>query len=240
MGISDIFGRTDAGKSPAASAPATTGKTGSAVDATAGQVVGRLLDIGIDGRGPLDSAHQVAQTALGRHGDTEKAIGDIVNEHTKLAAAGGFITGLGGFVTLPVALPANVLGFYVLATRMSAAIAKVRGYDIDDPSVRSALLIGLVGADADDILRQAGHVAGTGRLASLATQRLPGPILMAVNKGVGFRLITHLSRTTLTRLGRGVPFVGGALGAGVDGYMIRRIASHVRTEFPPRDALTNG
>ena len=149
----------------------------------------------------------------------------------KLAAAGGFVTGLGGFVTLPVALPANVAGFYLIATRMAAAIAHLRGYDLSRAEVRSAVLLSLVGADSDDLLKKAGY-ASTGRLANLAAERLPGPVLMAVNKGVGFRLLTQVGRKTFGRLGRGVPLMGGVIGAGLDGYMIKQIAEHVRTEFP--------
>lgn len=68
--------------------------------------------------------------------------------------ANGFVTSLGGFITMPVALPANVTGFYLLATRMVAAVAKARGYDLTQPHIRSAVLLSLVGADADDLLSQ--------------------------------------------------------------------------------------
>ncbi len=227
MGIFGIFGK-DEPAAPARPEP------DSKVAAAATGLVQRLLDVGVDGKGTFDSARQIAATALGRSRDPEKAIDDIVAEHTKLAAAGGFVTGLGGFITLPVALPANVVGFYILSTRMVAAIAKVRGYDIDSPSVRSAILLGLVGADAGDVLRKAGVATGGGRLAALATQRLPGPVLMAVNKGVGFRMVTQLGKKTFAKLGRGIPLAGGVLGAGLDAFMIRRIADHVRQEFPAK------
>ncbi len=225
MGIFDIFGKDE----PAA--PARTEPDSKLASAATG-FVQRLLDVGVDGKGTFDSARQVADTALSRHHNPDKAIDDIVNEHTKLAAAGGFVTGLGGFITLPVALPANVIGFYILATRMVAAVAKVRGYDVESPNVRSAILLGLVGADAGDVLRKAGVATSGGRLTAFATQRLPGPVLMAVNKGVGFRMMTQVGRKSFTKLGRGIPFAGGVLGAGLDAFMIRRIADHVRKEFP--------
>ena len=231
MGIFDRFGKDDA--------PATTGRAepeGALANAANG-FVERLLDIGIDGRGTFDSARQVAGTVQGRHSDPERAIDEIVNDHTKLAAAGGFVTGLGGFVTLPVALPANVAGFYLLATRMAASIAAVRGYDVDHPSVRSAVLLSLVGAEANDVLRKAGYASGGGRLASFATQRLPGPVLMAVNKGVGFRMMTHLGGKTFAKRALGVPLAVRVLGADLAGYIIRQIANHVRREFPAKDAV---
>jgi len=191
----------------------------------------RLMDVGIDGKGRFDSAQKVADVARAEHSDAERAIDAIVRSHLRLAAAGGFITSLGGFVTMPIALPANVLEFYLVATRMVAGIASTRGYDILRPEVRSAILLALVGADSDDLLKKAGY-ASTGRLAGLAVERLPGPVLLAVNKGVAFRLLNQVGKKSLTRFGKAVPLAGGVVGAGVDAYLLKRIADHTRHEFP--------
>jgi hypothetical protein len=242
-----IFGRDNGGTSHAsglATADEATRGTQDAVPADAvpagavTRMVERLLDVGIDGRGPFDSAQRIADVAVADHVDADRAIDAIVRSHMRLAAAGGFLTGLGGFVTMPVALPANVLEFYLVATRMVASIASARGYDIRRPEVRSAVLLALVGADADDLVSSAGlrpsAFSPTWRLADLAAQRLPGPALMVVNKGVGFRLLTQVGKKSLTRLGKAVPMVGGVLGAGLDTFLLSRIADHARHEFPLR------
>lgn len=194
----------------------------------------RLMDVGIDGRGRFDSAQKVADVAMAGHSDAERAIDAIVRSHLKLAVAGGFVTGLGGFLAMPIALPANVLEFYLVATRMVAGIASTRGYDIRQPEVRSAVLLALVGADADDLLKKLSPLPGvdTGWLAGLAVQRLPGPVLLAVNKGVGFRVLGQLGKKSLTRFGKVVPLAGGVVGAGVDAYLLKRIADYARDEFP--------
>jgi hypothetical protein len=203
--------------------------------AQAGRFVERLLDVGIDGLGPVDSAQNVADSALSGAPDAEQAIDAVVRKHQQMAAAGGFVTGLGGFVTLPVALPANILEFYAIATRMVASVASLRGYDLHQQGVRSAVMLTLVGADADDLLKKAG-VSGGGRLADLAAQRLPGPAVMVLNKGIGFRLLSQVGKSALGRFGKGVPVVGGVVGAGVDVYLLRRIADHARREFPHAQA----
>lgn len=205
-----------------------------AFSSSVSKVVESLLDTGIDGKGPFDPAARVADAALAKHGgDVEKAVDDVVRDHLKLVAASGFLTNLGGFVTLPVALPANVIAFYMLATRMSAAVARLRGYDIADPRIRSAVLLSLVGADSQDLLAKAGMVAPTGRLTALAAQRLPGPALMVVNKAVGFRILSTAGKKTFSRFGKSIPLVGGAVGAGLDGWLMKQLGDHVRTEFPP-------
>ena len=207
----------------------------------AGDLVEKLLRVGIDGLGPFDSAHEVAAGARNAATSDELAIRSIIRKHVAAAAAGGFITGLGGFVTMAVALPANVAEFYLIATRMVAAIADVRGYDLRDAQIRTAVLLTLVGADAEDLIKKAGALPGVslgtgGRLTSLAAQRLPGPALMVLNKAIGFRLVAQAGRSVLGRFGKAVPVVGGAVGAGLDSYLLGRIAASAKREFPRRTA----
>ena len=214
----------------------TTSQEGG-LSGAAAKLIERLLNIGIDGRGPFDSADAIAETAL-KHsrGNVEQAVKAIRRDHRQLGAVGGFVTGLGGFFTMPISLPANVLEFYLLGTRMTAATAKVRGYDLKEPAIRSAVLLTLVGADGDDILKKAGLTAAGGKLSGLAFNKLPAPALMVLNKAVGFRLLGRIGGSAFTRLGRAVPVVGGVLGAGVDVYMLSRIGAQAAKEFPLKAA----
>ena len=209
-------------------------------DSRASQLVQRLLAVGIDGRGPFDSAAEVARAARAEHPTTESAVHAVVRSQTRLAAANGFATGVGGLLTLAVSLPANVLGFYVLATRTVAAVAELRGYDSTRPEVRSAVLLTLVGTDATDVLKSVGLPSlpsVRGHLAKLFTKRLPPSVLMLVNKGVGFRLLARFGATGLLRLPtRSLPLVGGVVGAGMDAMTFRRIAKQAEVAFPPRGA----
>jgi hypothetical protein len=203
----------------------------SPVAGAATPMIERLMDVGIDGRGRFRSAQSVADFALAEHREVEPAIDAIVRSHLRLAAANGFVTGLGGFAAIPISLPANVLGFYLVATRMVAGIAASRGHDIGQPEVRSAVLLALVSADADDLVAKASD-ASAGNLVSLAAQRLPGPVLMAVRKGILFRLLARVGKRSFARFGKVVPLAGGLVGAGLDTYLLKRIADHARLEFP--------
>ncbi len=202
------------------------------------RLIERLLDVGIDGRGPFSSASEIADEALeSSGGNTRQALDAIQRDHLTLGAIGGFVTGLGGFFTLPVSIPVNVLEFYLLGTRVTAATAKLRGYDIDQPEIRSAILLTLVGADSEDLLKKAGLHAAGGKLSGLAFERLPAPALMVLNKAVGFRLLSRIGQSTFARLGRAVPVVGGVIGAAFDTYLLRRIAKQARKEFPPLETF---
>lgn len=201
-------------------------------DGAVTRIVQRLLETGLDGIGPLSSARQAADKARRETGSTDAAIAKIMRSHVLGGGLGGFVTGFGGFVTMPVALPVNVIEFYVQATRMVGAIATLRGYDVSDPRVRSAVLLTLVGSQADDVMAKAGLTTGSGRITSMAMHRLPPAALLMVNKAIGFRLLRGIGEKGLSRLGRGVPFVGGAVGGAIDGYLMKKIADHARTEFP--------
>lgn len=232
MGLTDDFkpSRSEVEQTRSALAEAEAGeRNGGAIE----RLVRLIMELGIDGKGPLRSSRQLADKALAEHdGDRERAIRDVTGSAVRWGTVGGFVTGLGGFVTMPVALPANLLEFYVQATRMVAAVAHLRGYDVEDPRIRTAVMLTMVGSDADDVLKKAGITTVSGRVASFALRRLPASAMMMVNKAIGFRLLRGVAEKSLSRLGRGVPFVGGVLGGGVDLFMMRMIAKNAREQFP--------
>lgn len=189
-----------------------------------------LISTGIDGVATFDSAAKVADEALKKAGSREAAVEAIVRSHTKLAGANGFVTNLGGFITMPVALPANIVGFYTVATRMVASIAHLYGHNLRDESVRSAILLDLIGADATQVLKGMGAFSG-GVATNVATRRLPPAALAVVNKSVAFRLGTLVGRKFLSRIPRVIPVAGGFIGAGLDVMLLRKIADAARKDF---------
>ncbi|CAN5438827.1 EcsC family protein [soil metagenome] len=191
-----------------------------------------MVDLGVDGAGPLDSAQEVADAALAQSPDEKAAVAAIVKRHLRLAAGGGFATGVGGLVTMPVALPANIVSFYAVAARMVAAVAAVRGYDVNTESTRTAIVLTLLRVDADDLLRKAGMVSG-GKMSAIALNRVPKAAAMVINKGVGFRVAGRLGSRAAGRLGRAVPLAGGVIGAGLDTYLMKRLADDTREQFTP-------
>jgi EcsC protein family len=217
-------------KVPALAAAATKAPD----EGTVARLVQVLLDAGIDGLGPLKSAQELAVWARTQARTHDAAVAKVARQTLVRGGVGGFVTGVGGFLTMPIALPANVVEFYVQATRMVGAIADLRGYDVDDPMVRTAILMTLVGSDADDVLARAGLVGGKqSRMVTLASGQLPPAGLLMLNKAIGFRLMKGVGEKAFAKLGRGIPLAGGFLGGGIDMWMMKRIADHAMGEFPP-------
>lgn len=196
------------------------------------RVVERFRDIGLDGKFTFASAGRVAARARRRHRSTEHAVNLVVRQHRRGVALGGFVTGLGGFLTLPVALPLNVAEFYLQATRMVGAIAKLRGYDLNDDRVRTAVMLTLAGEDSRDILRQAGVGSISGHIADAFSGRMPQGTVMLVNKAIGFRMLREAGEHGLGKLAKGIPALGGLVGAWADLRHLSRIAAAARREFP--------
>ena len=230
MGLFDIFDNKSA-KAP--QRPAMEAATDGSGDDIATRLIEQLIAVGIDGKGPAKPASVVADKALAdADGNVEKAIDKLCAGYLRTAAGAGFLTGLGGFVTMPVALPANIVEFYVVGTRMVAGIAHLRGYDLDKPQVRTAVLLTLSGSGGYDVLSKVGVNPVTGKATAVALERLPQAALMMVNKGIGFRLIRQLTTKSLAKLGKFVPLAGGVIGGGLDLYLMNRVADNARREFP--------
>jgi hypothetical protein len=202
------------------------------VSAVGERMVDRLIEFGIGGGGRFKGAATVADEHLiAAGGDREEAVRRLIATHIRLAAGSGFVTGLGGIATMPVTVPAAMAGLYVIATRMSASIAHLRGYDISTEEVHSAILISLLGSAGAATLKRSGIEIGKKSTAA-AFQKVPGRVLIELNKKVGYRLITKAGETGVINLSKLVPLVGGPIGAAIDGVSCRTVATYAMSTFP--------
>lgn len=193
--------------------------------------VDTILRSGVDGLGPLQSAREIAEQHRTQHVDVDVAIERLIATHTRLVAATGFATGVGGPITLLVTIPADVTVFYALSARCVAAVAHLRGYDIDSHEVRSVILLTLLGAGGAGIAAEVGAQLGT-KAALAALKRLPGRTLIEINKKVGFRLLTKFGSKGVINLGRFVPFFGGGVGAAINAAAMRSAGRYAKSNFP--------
>ena len=190
-------------------------------------VLRQVLEIAIDGYQLFPGAEKVAERYLRKNGeDAQLAIDAVIDQHIRLAGVQGFVTGIGGLITLPVALPANLTGIAVVQARMVAAIAHLRGYDLGDPRVRTAVITCLLGEDGvTDRLKKSS--LPTSPLA-IATAPVFDPELDRLVSGeVVGELIARISGKKMgLMVTRRVPLLGGAVAAGVDGWSTYRIGEY--------------
>ncbi|WP_456598660.1 EcsC family protein [Blastococcus sp. SYSU DS0616] len=194
------------------------------------KLVEQLLKSGINGFGPFKSAAESAEEAL-RGRTPEQAVKVLIRNHCAIAGAQGFVTNLGGFVTLPVALPANVGASYLVQTHLAGAIAAVHGHDLDSEQVRSAVLLCLVGNMGAEAFKRVGVTVGTKTTMTLI-KRIPVTVLRQVNKKVGFMLVAKYgTKRAVVTLAKGVPLVGGVIGGSVDTITTRTVGAYANKAF---------
>ncbi len=202
----------------------------------AGGFVRQVLDRAIDGLGPLPSAQKSADARLvDADGDVDQAVERLVRNHTALAGAQGFVTNLGGVATLAVSVPANVVGVTLVQAHLVASIAALRGYDLTDARVRNAILACMLGEDAVDDLVRSGKLP-TSPMA-LATSPVHDPeVDRIVTREVTTELVTRTAgRRAVTLVGRRVPVLGGAVGAGSDGWATWQVGQYAARELRDRN-----
>src|SRR3954452_20444116 len=120
-----------------------------AAPALSSQFVHEAMRRAVDGVGPLPPAAEAADAQLAeQHGDVEKAVHEVIENHLRYAGVQGFVTNLGGLVTAPLAIPANISGLALIQCREVAGIARLRGYALSDQRVRTALVACILGEDS--------------------------------------------------------------------------------------------
>jgi hypothetical protein len=190
----------------------------------------------IAGVGPLPPAAEAADKQLAeQRGDVERAVHEVIENHVRLAGAQGFVTNLGGLVTASVMIPANITGLALVECRMIAGIAHLRGYDLDDPRVRNAILVLLLGEETvEEMVKRKKLPAPPMALATAPAH--DGALDGAVSTIVASDLIAKIAGKRLaTTVARRVPVVGGLVGMGADGYVTWRIGRYADRELLPRN-----
>ena len=107
----------------------------------------------VNGLPGMETAQELGNKYLKRYGSTNEAIDKFIKWQQAKCATSGFLTGVGGIITLPVAIPANISSVIYVQTRMVAAIAHMRGFDLKDDQVRTLVYIELTGQAVSDILK---------------------------------------------------------------------------------------
>ena len=109
----------------------------------------------------LDSAGEMAQKYMIQDGTMHEKANSLIRWQNAKAGTSGFLTGIGGLMTLPVAIPANLASVLYIQIRMIAAIAHMGGYNLRDEKVKMLVYSCLVGNFAKDLLQESAIRLGT-------------------------------------------------------------------------------
>jgi hypothetical protein len=192
------------------------------------KTVQRILDVAIDGVGPMTGADVLARQYLDDAGfeDGDARVTSFLKWESSKSFGVGFVTGLGGLATLPLTLPAGLVGATLLNARVAATVAGLYAWDLHDERVRTFCALTMLGDGGKEIVKDFGVQLGT-RVARSLIDKVPGKVLIEINKRVGFRLLTKAGEKGLINLIKGVPLIGGVVGGTIDAtgcWTVGRIA----------------
>ncbi len=177
---------------------------------------------------------ETAGDYLRKNPDIDTAAKKFINYQIAKCTTSGFLAGLGGIITLPVTIPANVSSVLYVQMRMIAGLAYMGGYDTDSDQVQTLVYACLAGISVDQVLKQAGIKFGN-KFAMAMVKKIPGEVLAKINQRVGFRFITKFGTKGIINLGKAVPAVGGVIGGGFDFIETKAIANRAYGLFVKGD-----
>ncbi len=115
----------------------------------------------INGLPGMGSALEMADDYIADGGSKREQIDALIRWQNTKAATAGFVTSLGGVITLPVAIPANISSTLYVQMRMIAAIAHIAGHDIHNDKVKTMMMVCLTGNAVNEVLKDTGVMLTT-------------------------------------------------------------------------------
>ena len=178
-----------------------------------------------------ESVKELAEDYLQERGSLTEKVNALIRWQIAKCGTTGFLTGLGGLLTLPVAISADVGVNLYVQVRMAAAIAYMGGYDIRHDKVKSFVYLALCGNAVSNVLKNVGVEFAEKVGASLIKKKVSGEFLKKINKKVATRLITKAGSKGIVNLTKAIPIIGGIVGAGFDAVTTNAVGEATKKIF---------
>ena len=184
----------------------------------------------VEGVGATGSAEELAMEYMKGPGSLSERADELIRWQNVKCGGAGFISGLGGIMTLPVAIPANISSVLYMQIRMVAAIACMGGYDVRDDKVKTVVLLCLCGSAATEMMKDLGIRLGQ-QLSRQLLSRLSAQVVQRTQRRVGARLAGKFSEKGLATVGRGIPLVGALVGGTLDALATYAVGEVAKRAF---------
>jgi len=163
-------------------------------------------------------------------GDKLAAAKKFISNREKLSFSSGFITGLGGLITLPVAIPTSIAALLYVQIQIAAVIAAIAGRNLKSDEVKTMVYLCLAGLSTKEVLKDVGISVGQ-RVTVNVIKNLSGQTLININKKVGFRLLTKFGEKGILNFGKAVPVIGGLIFGVIDFFSAKAVGKFAMDTF---------
>ena len=147
----------------------------------------------------------------------------IVRRRSLKAGGLGVIFNLGGIITMPVTLPANLYYTFRIQARMVLAIAHIYGWNVEDDDVITDMLLVMGGASGMQAVKSAGIEIGKEFAKKAVNKYITRDVMKAINKVLSRKIITKAGEKSLVTFGELVPLVAGPIGGAIDYFGTRGV-----------------
>ena len=183
-----------------------------------------VVDRGIEGLWPLESSWELAVRYLGDPGfvSNDDKVAALIRRESRKNAFSTAVTNLGGMLTLPLAIPANVYASFAYQARLAAAVALIYGHDIRSQQVRVMVGLSLAGKRAVELLKGLG-VRFTVMLLERGAAQLSEKILADIGAGVGLKILAQSGEQLSGLIMKSVPVASAVVCGAIDWNYCRAV-----------------
>lgn len=147
----------------------------------------------------------------------------IVNRKSLKSGLVGAATGVGGLITLPVTIPADLLACWKIQIFMALAIAKVFGHTNDTTDFKTDVYLILAGNEAKEALKRVGIEVGKGVTKKAINKYITMEVMKKIWSYIPRKILTKAGEKSVTSFMKMVPIVGAPIGFGFDWVTTRGI-----------------
>lgn len=182
----------------------------------------------------------LAREYLHKHGSADEAARAFMKNQIAKCSASGFITGLGGILTIPVAVPANIGSVLYVQLRMIACLAYMGGYDVRSERVKTMMYACLAGVSLNRIIKALGAKLGSEHVDKLL-DKIPESSIPSISEKIYSQLALKTGAKVGTgTLGRAIPLLGGIVNGALDYVETKALADRAYEMFVKHNFLLTG
>ena len=187
-----------------------------------------------------EPAEELAGDYLKKHAAADKAAKAFMKNQIAKCTASGFVTGLGGVLTIPVAVPANIASVLYVQLRMVACLAYMGGYDIRSERVKTMMYACLAGVSLNRIIKELGAKMNNEHVDKLL-DKIPESSMPTITE----KICSQLALKTGAKVGTGtfsraIPLLGGIVNGALDYVETKALAERAYEMFIKHNFLLTG
>lgn len=128
----------------------------------------------------------------------------------------GALTGVGGYATMPVAIPTDLACSWKIQIAMALSVACVYGHDNDTTDLKTDIYLILGGNAAKEALKKLGIETSKAITKKAVQKYITKDVMTKITSVIGRKIITKAGEKSMTSFMKMVPLVGAPVGFAFD------------------------